>query len=107
MKRLKTLAQFWVYCKRAFSVSGSFRKALTDLITNLHNSNKPIVQTRITLFDSESTFLDDEIIPKEKFFLLGFVRGKDIKIEKDTGYTILNSEQLSLLTDCLNKKSYF
>jgi hypothetical protein len=39
-KGLKTLALCWLYLKRAFSVSGSFRKSLTDLITQLHNSNK-------------------------------------------------------------------
>jgi hypothetical protein len=38
---LKTLA-LWVYRKRAFAVSGSFRQALNDLINELHNSNKPI-----------------------------------------------------------------
>jgi hypothetical protein len=96
-KGLKTLALCWVYRKRAFSVSGSFRKALTDLITDLHNSNKPLVQ--ITLFG--------EIIPEEKYFLLGFVAGKHIKLTEDTWFTILNSEQLDLLTDCLKEKVYF
>ena len=73
-KGLKTLALCWIYRKRAFSVSGSFRKALSDLITDLHNSNKPTAQ--ITLLG--------EIIPEEKFHLLGFVTGKDLQIEKDT-----------------------
>jgi len=31
-KGLKTLALCWIYRKRAFSVSGSFRQALTDLV---------------------------------------------------------------------------
>jgi hypothetical protein len=96
-KGLKTLALCWVYRKRAFSVSGSFRKALTDLITDLHNSNKPLVQ--ITLLG--------EIIPEEKFHLLGFVTGKDLHIEENTWFTILNPEQLDLLTDCLKEKTYF
>jgi hypothetical protein len=65
----------------------SFREALSDLITNLHNSNRPLVQ--ITLFGG--------IMPEEKFFLLGFVAGKDIQIEKYAWFTILNSEQLDLL----------
>jgi hypothetical protein len=38
-KSLKTLALCWVFRKRAFSVSGQFRKALTDLIKYMHNSN--------------------------------------------------------------------
>ncbi len=57
-----------IFRKRAFSVSGSFRKALSDLIAYLHNSNKTLAQ--ITLLG--------EIIPEKKFFLLGFVAGKDI-----------------------------
>jgi len=39
-----SLALCWVYRKKAFAVSGSFSKALADLITNLHNSNKSLVQ---------------------------------------------------------------
>jgi hypothetical protein len=96
-KGLKTLSLCWIFRKRAFSVSGIFRKALSDLITDLHNSNKPLVQ--ITLLG--------EIIPNEKFFLLGFVAGKDIKLEEDTWFTILNSEQIDLLNICLKEKSFF
>jgi hypothetical protein len=96
-KGLKTLALCWIFRKRAFSVSGSFRKALTDLITELHNSNKPLVQTTLL----------GEIIPNERFFLLGFVLGKDLKIEKDVWHTVLNSEQLELLNNCLKEKSFF
>jgi len=88
-KGLKTLALCWVYRKRAFSVSGSFRKALTDLITDLHNSNKPLVQ--ITL--------DGEKLTEEKFFLLGFVKAEDIQIEKSVWFMVLNSEQI----DSVNK----
>jgi hypothetical protein len=96
-KGLKTLALCWLFRKRAFAVSGSFRKALSDLITRLHNSNKPLVQ--ITLLG--------EIIPEEKFFLLGFVAGKDIKIENKVWFTILNSEQVGLLNSCLKEKTFF
>ena len=96
-KGLKTLALCWLYLKRAFSVSGSFRKALTDLITDLHNSNKSTAQ--ITLLG--------EIIPEEKYSLLGFVNGTDLLLEENTWFTILNPEQLTLLTDCLKEKCYF
>ena len=96
-KGLKTLALCWIFRKRAFSVSGSFRKALSDLITDLHNSNKPLVQ--ITLLG--------EIIPEEKFNLLGFVNGKDLHIETNIWFAVLTHEQLDLLTDCLKEKSYF
>ena len=61
------------------------------MITDLHNSNKPFVQINLL----------GEILAKEKFLLLGFVVGKDMKIEEDTWFTILNSKQLDLLRDCL------
>jgi hypothetical protein len=96
-KGLKTLALCWIYRKRAFSVSGAFRKALADLITDLHNSNKPTAQT--TIFG--------EIIPEEKYTMLGFVNGKDLQIEEDTWFAILNPQQLNLLTDLLKEKLYF
>jgi hypothetical protein len=95
-KGLKTLALCWVYRKRAFSVSGRFRKALADLITQLHNSNKPTAQ--ITLLG--------EIIPEERYFLLGFVDGEKLLIEKNTWFAILNLEQLDLLTNCFKNKLY-
>jgi hypothetical protein len=95
-KGLKTLALCWVYRKRAFSVSGSFRKVLTDLIKDLHNSNKPLVQ--MTLLG--------EIISEEPFHLLGFVTGKDLHIEKNDWFIILNHKQLDLLEDCLKEKYY-
>jgi len=71
----KTLFLCWVCPKRAFAVSGRFSKALSDLITDLHNSNKPLVQ--ITLFG--------EMILEEKFVLLGFIKAMDIQIEKMSG----------------------
>jgi hypothetical protein len=67
------------------------------LITQLHNSNKPTAQT--TLFG--------EIIPEEKYTLLGFADGKDLQIEEYTWFTILNPKQLDLLTDCLKEKMFF
>jgi hypothetical protein len=88
------LALCWVYRKRAFSVSGTFRKALTDLITQLHNSNKSTAQ--ITLLC--------EIIPEEEYFLLGFVNGNDLQIDENIWFEILDSEQLNLLTNCLKKE---
>ena len=93
-KGLKTLALCWVYRKRAFSVSGSFRKALTDLITDLHNSNKTVIQL---------TLAGEKLI-EEKFFLLGFVSGTDIKIQHCAWFVILNSEQIKLLNACMEKR---
>lgn len=96
-KGLKTLALCWVYRKRAFAVSGSFRKALADLITDLHNSNKPLLQTT----------LSGEIIPEEQFYLLGFVNGLDLQIDENTWFVILNQKQLGKLENCLKEKSFY
>jgi hypothetical protein len=96
-KVLKTLALCWVYRKRAFAVSGAFRKVLADLITNLHNSNKPLLQTTLT----------GEIIHEEQYYPLKFVNGQELEIDKDTWFILLNSEQLRMLADCLKEKSNF
>jgi hypothetical protein len=88
-KGLKTLALCWAYRKRAFSVSGQFRKALSDLISYLHNSNKESVQTTLL----------GEILPEERFYLLGFVSAEVILINKFVWFTQLVSNQI----DALNK----
>jgi hypothetical protein len=93
-KGLKTLALCWAYRKRAFSVSGQFRKALTDLITDLHNSNKPLVQVTLT----------GERLIKEQFFLIGFVKGEDIQIEERLWFVVLNPKQIGLLDECLEDR---
>ena len=48
-----------------------------------------------------------KIIPEEKFYLLGFVAGKDLQIKKNIWFAILNFEQLDLLDACLKEKSKF
>ena len=96
-KTLITLALCWVFRKRAFSVSGSFRRKLSDLIRYLHNSNKKLVQ--ITLFN--------EIIPEEPFCLLGFVPAEVILIKKDVWFTQLNSEQINSLDKHLSECKKF
>ncbi|WGM88579.1 MAG: hypothetical protein NUK63_06545 [Candidatus Bathyarchaeum tardum] len=47
-KTLKTLALCWLFNKRAFSVSGKFRKLLIDLIKTKHNSNHKKIQITLT-----------------------------------------------------------
>ena len=39
IKGLRTLFLAWIFRKRSFSVSGSFREKIHDLISHLHNSN--------------------------------------------------------------------
>ena len=91
-KGLKTLALCWVFRKRAFSVSGSFRKALTDLITYLHNSNKKLVQVT----------LSGNILFEEKFHLLGFVNAEVIELEKNCWFALLTLKQV----DSVNRALY-
>ena len=95
-KGLKTLALCWVYRKRAFAVSGSFRKALTDLITDLHNSNKKLVQTT----------LSGDIMPEEKFYLLGFVPATTLEPDLNSWFIILIPKQISAINAYLEKSSY-
>ena len=95
-KVLKTLALCWAYRKRAFSVSGSFRKALSDLITDLHNSNKKLLQTR----------LSSEFIPEEKFFLLGFVPLNVLNPNSTAWFIILSSEQITAIDKYFRRVNY-
>ena len=67
-------------------MSGSFRKALSDLITDLHNSNKHLIQI---------TLIGEKII-EERFYLLGFVPANIIS-PKNEWFIILNNEQISEL----------
>jgi len=84
-KALKTLALCWAYRKRAFSVSGLFRKLLSDLITYLHNSNRQLRQTT----------LSGEIIQEEKFHVIGFVPADVVRLNKDVWFKKLDSDQIS------------
>jgi hypothetical protein len=56
---LKTLALCWVYRKRAFSVNGSFRKALTDLtrISVTQTLSEQMTLESKLLRDSQPSFL--------------------------------------------------
>jgi hypothetical protein len=92
-KALMTLALCWAFRKRAFSVSGQFRKALADLIEALHNSNKHLVQVS----------LSGEVIPEEKFSVLGFVPIDVLGLSEDIWFSILSSEQVSSIDQFLSE----
>jgi hypothetical protein len=94
-KGLKTLALCWAYRKRAFSVSGQFRQALSDLIKDLHNSNKKLVQAT----------LSGAMLVEERYFLIGFVTAMDIEVDKDVWYIMLNAHQIELLDQFLETHS--
>ena len=90
-----TKALRWTFRKRAFSVSGSFRKKLSDLIRYLHNSNKKLVQ--VTLFG--------EKIPEERYYLICFVSAHVIKVKNNLWFTQLTSEQIGYLYEYISIRS--
>ena len=81
-KALKTLALGWLFAKRAFSVSGKFRQALTDLIKTKHNSNHKTQQ--ITL--------KGEIVQEYTYYVLGFVPVDVVRLKKDVCFSKINNE---------------
>jgi len=95
-KALKTLALCWAYRKRAFSVSGLFRRLLSDLIKHLHNSNRQLRQITFS----------GEIIQEEKFHVIGFVPADVVRLNKDIWFEKLDSDQVSsveeFLTTCMH-----
>jgi hypothetical protein len=95
-KGLKTLALCWAYRKRAFSVSGSFRKTLSDLITSMHNSNKKTAQVS----------LSGQVLPEEKFSVLGFVPIEVIGLEKNVWFRTLDSAQTDSVEQYLSETSW-
>ena len=86
-KALKTLALGWLFGKRAFSVSGKFRQALTDLIKTKHNSNHKTQQTT----------LKGEIIQEYTYYLLGFVPADVVRLKKEVWFSKLSNEQIRLV----------
>ena len=95
-KGLKTLALCWLYRKRAFSVSGQFRKALSDLIIYMHKSNKKTVQAT----------LSGGILAEEIFYLLGFVSAEVIKVEKNFWFIRLTAEKIAFLNKYFSEQQY-
>jgi len=75
-------------------VSGSFRKLLTYLINDLHNSNLQLRQVT----------LSGEIIEDEKFHVLCFVSAEIVNPKKDMWFSKLDSEQISNVEEYLDKR---
>ena len=83
--------------KRGFAVSGQFRKALTDLITDLHNSNKKLVQVT----------LSGNFLVEERFYLLGFVNAEVIGLEKNCWFALLTLKQIDSVNRNLSEFNKF
>jgi len=96
LKALKTLALGWLFNKRAFSVSGKFRQALTDLIKTKHNSNHKTQQTT----------LDGEIVQEFTYYCLGFVPADVIRLKKDVRFSRLSDEQIKSVEQFLESKKH-
>ena len=83
-KSVKTLAMCWIFKKKAFYVSGQFRKALSDLINSLCISKRTLAQ--VNLFG--------EILKSNSWRVLGFVSRLTLG-EIGNEWTIpLNQEQI-------------
>jgi hypothetical protein len=95
-KTLKTLALCWLFNKRAFSVSGKFRQALTDLIKTKHNSNQKTKQTT----------LEGKIVQEYVYYVLGFVPPDVVRLKNEVWFSKLNNEQISPVEKFLEIKNY-
>lgn len=99
-KTLKTLALGWLFNKRAFSVSGKFRKMLSDLIKSKHNSNPKKMQ--ITLNGEPIAFF--------VFAFVGIVPCKILNLTKHQQkgrFIELDIEQTKSLYVFLEKKQIY
>jgi hypothetical protein len=90
-KALKTLALCWLFCKRAFSISGKFRQVLADLIKTMHNSNQKTKQ--ITL--------RGEIIQEYTYYVLGFVPKSILHLKNNTWFIRLSTDQIKFVENYL------
>lgn len=93
-KSVKTLAMCWIFRKKAFYVSGQFKKALSDLIKSLCISKRTL--TQVDLFGT---------VPKSNSWcVLGFVGRKTLG-EIGNEWTIpLTKEQIN---DCFSEWSNY
>jgi hypothetical protein len=96
-KALKTLALCWAYRKRAFSVSGRFRQLLSDLIRDMHNSNRQFCQT---------TLEGGILVPDYKFYVLGFVPADVVRSKPDVWFCKLDLEHISSVEKYLEESGY-
>ena len=62
----------------------------------MHNSNKHMVQVS----------LSGEVLPEEKFYLLGFVPADVVGLEKDIWFAALNSEQVESIDQYLSATQF-
>lgn len=70
IKGLRTLFLSWIFRKRSFSLSGSFREKISDLISHLRNSNMLELQVD----------LNGDVVLEWKYRFLGVCSGEELGI---------------------------
>jgi hypothetical protein len=86
-KGLMTLAMCWVFRKKAFYVSGQFRKALSDLIASLCTSKTHFTQLNL---------LNEQINPNP-WKVLGFIGASLLEIDVEVWTFKLTVEQIEVV----------
>ena len=92
-KGLKTLALCWAFMKRAFSVSGLFRRMLSEMIRELTAMKKRIGQTT----------LSGDVLDEEKFHVIGFVPIAVLGLKEDNWFKKLDAEQISSIEEYFSR----
>lgn len=87
-KGLKTLALCWEFEKRAFSVSGIFRKMLSDLVKDFE---RKLVQVD----------LHGSIVEGEKFHYFGIMSATKLSLNEDIWFTRLDSNLAASILEFL------
>jgi len=93
-KALKTLALCWAYMKRAFSVSGQFRRMLSELIK------------QISPRKASQTTLSGDVLEDEKFHVIGFVPADILSFRKEVWFSILDRNQIGMVEEYLSRPRY-
>lgn len=84
-KALKTPALCWAYRKHAFSVSGRFRQLLSDLINDMHNSNRLLRQVT----------LSGEVLLEYRYYVIGFVPADVVRLKRNVWFLKLDADQVN------------
>jgi len=85
VKAKQTLAMCWIFRKKAFYVSGQFRKALSDLITSLCSSKTREIQLNL---------LNEELM-SNSWKVLGFIGATLLDPDLDVWTVRLTTEQIN------------
>jgi hypothetical protein len=86
----------WPFRKRAFSVSGCFRQLLSDLIRDMHNSNRQLRQVTLT---------GGILVQEYRFYVLGFVPACVTKLKENVWFKKLNSEHMASVEKFLESQT--